>query len=146
MTFGVKWQLAVVNFGAPRHEGEELYTQNIYNVPAWVALCCEMHATAHERILNERDEWRPAESALHLQAPPEGFEPDGLVRRWETCGLQDGLTVLARSQHIEPLIPGPIWKTTATTKGSSRILPCRVRFPRTEVNRAGDVSSGLPPP
>ena len=67
MTVGGKWQLAVVNFGAPRHDGEELYMQNIYNVPAWVVLCCELHATAHERILHERDEWRPAESALHLQ-------------------------------------------------------------------------------
>ena len=63
VAFGVKWQLALVNFGAPRHEGEEVYTQNIYNVPAWVVLCCELHDTAHERILSEYDEWRPPGSA-----------------------------------------------------------------------------------
>ena len=99
MTVGVKWHLAVVNFGAPRHDGEEIYTQNIYNVPAWVVLCCELWPAAHERILNKRDEWRPAESALHLQAPPQGFEPDGLVRSRMSCGLEEGLTALARPVH-----------------------------------------------
>ena len=127
VAFGVKWQLALVNFGAPRHEGEEVYTQNIYNVPAWVVLCCELHDTAHERILSERDEWRPAESSLHIQAPPQGFVAEGLVRRWDTCGVHGGLAVMARSQYVESLTPGTLWVKT-TAKGSSRILPCKVRF------------------
>ena len=127
VAFGVKWQLALVNFGAPRHEGEEVYTQNIYNVPAWVVLCCELHDSAHERILSECDEWRPAESSLHIQAPPQGFVAEGLVRRWDTCGVHGGLAVMARSQYVESLTPGTLWMKT-TAKGSSRILPCKVRF------------------
>ena len=46
-TVGVKWQLAVVNFGAPRHYGEAIYMQNICNVPAWFVLCCELWPAAH---------------------------------------------------------------------------------------------------
>ena len=79
--------------GAPRVKGEEVYAQNIYNVPAWVILCCKMRADAHEWILDERDEWLPAENPLHLQAPPQGFEADGLVRRWISSGLHKDLAV-----------------------------------------------------
>ena len=87
--------------------------RNIYNVPAWVILCCEMREDLHQRILDPRGEWRPAEYALHLQAPPQGFEADGLVRRWISSGLENDLAVLARCQYIERLLPGEPWHDTS---------------------------------
>ena len=101
---GQKWNIALINHGGERRRAGDLYLNDMYTIPAWVILCCEMDEATHASMITEVDIWEPAEHPLHLQDPPQGFHAPDRVLRWRSCGLHSGLTVFGKQAYVESLI------------------------------------------
>lgn len=124
---GSKWNIAVINFGGRRNEGEEAYVAGLYGMPAWVICATEMDGGTLARLCSERDIWEPAPDPLHLQFPPQGFVEENRVQRWTSSGCAGGLAVIAKCSNVEETWYGEPYED-GPKKRCTRMLPVRVRF------------------
>ena len=98
-----KFTVVAINLGGWRKRTRYVYEWNMWNMPAWIILACEVDVVTHEQLTQETSEWTPPVSEASVQLPPQGFASPGMVHRWVSSELHRGCVVFGLAQRVASL-------------------------------------------
>ena len=141
----LKFNVVLLNFGAPRVKGKDAYAANLLGLPCWIGMICEATASDAEDIEHATVPWSEADQQPRMEhnlvaEPPQGFAqcgPDGAalaaavpqVRRWIVSERHDDLLIVARATHAASVERLASWSDRVFAgTARSRLLTALVRW------------------
>ena len=122
-----KFNVAVANFGGLRNKGDELYCQNVWNLPCF--LCFVMEATPKhvEQWTKKMQDWRPASSSEPMQQPLQGFAQSCAggseqTVKWLSSELYEQCVLVGRASRVRDFTTVDKWCIEGPSGGISRLL------------------------
>ena len=122
-----KFCVAAVNLGGWTKRIRFVYEWNMWNMPAWIVLACEVDRITHEQLVEEEQDWIAPDDETAVQRPPQGFSSQGRVRRWVASERVKGLCVFGLAYRVQSLTAYDVF-VKEQGNGFTRLVPVRVRW------------------
>jgi hypothetical protein len=88
-----------------QRKSQQEYNLNLFNMTAWVFMCCELKDPERDLLVDEPEAWVPAAHYTAAQEPPQVFAP-GVIKRWLVTDTVEGCAVVARQSRVSELLEG----------------------------------------
>ena len=125
-----KFCVAAINLGGWTKRIRYVYEWNMWNMPAWLVLACEVDRLTHEQLTEEEQIWAPPEDSAAVQRPPQGFSSEGRVRRWVAFQNMRGCAVFGLVNRVHSPRRTTTFKRSRVESGRASCLcaPAGTRF------------------
>ena len=119
-----KFNVAAINLGGWKKRIRYVYQWNMWKMPAWIMLACEVDRITHEQLTEEVQDWVPPQDSTSVQRPPQGFAAEGKVRCWVASMNHRGCTIFGLANRARSLTAYDLFfqKRSRVTAGRASCL------------------------